>query len=60
MNLVEYVTSKVMRCSRYMNVRRMNVRLVDEPLEEVDCFDHSFWSSNMQWMEDLKGMWFRE
>ena len=30
--------SKVMRCSRCVNTGRMYVRLIGEPLEEVDCF----------------------
>ena len=30
--------SKVMRCSRYVNVGRMDERQNGEPLEEVDCF----------------------
>ena len=30
--------SKVMRCSRYVNVGRMDVRLNGELLEEVYCF----------------------
>ena len=29
--------SKVMRCSRYVNMGRMHVRLNGEQLEEVDC-----------------------
>ena len=29
-----------MRCSRYVNVGRMHVRLNGEPLEEVDCFNY--------------------
>ena len=32
--------SKVMRCSRYGNVERMNVMLNSEPFEEVDCFKY--------------------
>ena len=32
--------SKVMRCSRYVNVGRMNVRLNCEALEKVDCFKY--------------------
>ena len=32
--------SKVMRCSRYVNACRMDVRLIGEPLEEVDCFKY--------------------
>ena len=32
--------SKVMRCSRYDNERRMQVILNAEPLEEVDCFKY--------------------
>ena len=31
---------KVMRCSRYGNVGRMNVILNGEPLEEVYCFKY--------------------
>ena len=39
MSLVEDAgKSKVMRCSRYGNMGRMNVILNGEPLEEVDCF----------------------
>ena len=30
--------SKVMRCSRYVNCSRLNMRLIGEPLEEMDCF----------------------
>ena len=29
-----------MRCSRYVDVGRMDARLISEPLEEVDCFKH--------------------
>ena len=32
--------SKVIRCSRYVNVGRMQARLNGEPLEEVDCFKY--------------------
>ena len=32
--------SKVMRCSRYGNGKRMHVILNGEPLEEVDCFKY--------------------
>ena len=37
---VKHLKSKVMRCSRQVNVGRMNVRLNDVQLEEVDCFKH--------------------
>ena len=37
---VNVCKSKVMRCSRYENGGRLNVRLNDEPLEEVDCFKY--------------------
>ena len=32
--------SKVMRCSRHVNVGRMNVRLNGDQLEEVECFKY--------------------
>ena len=32
--------SKVVRCSRYGNGGRMEVRLIGEPLQEVDCFEY--------------------
>ena len=35
--------SKVMRCSRYGNGGRMNVRLNAEPLKEVNCFKYLGW-----------------
>ena len=35
---VNLCASKVMSCSRYVNVRRM--LLNDEPFEEVDCFEY--------------------
>ena len=34
---VNFGKSKVMVCSRYVNVGRIHVRLNDERLEEVDC-----------------------
>ena len=32
--------SKVIRCSRYVNVGRMGVKLNGKPLEEVNCFKY--------------------
>ena len=32
--------SKVTRCSRYGNGGELHARLIDEPLEEVDCFQY--------------------
>ena len=32
--------SKVMRCSGYVNVGRMHLRLNSEPLQEVTCFEY--------------------
>ena len=32
--------STVMKCSRYVNVGRMDQRLSGESLEEVDCFKY--------------------
>ena len=45
--------SKVMRCSRYVNVGRMHVRLNGEPLKKCNVL--STWCR--QPMEDVKGMW---
>ena len=33
-------TSKVMRCSWYVNGSRMHARLNGKPLEEKDCFKY--------------------
>ena len=43
--------SKVIRCSRYVNGGRMEVRLNSKSFEEVDCL------STRQQLEDVKGMW---
>ena len=32
--------SKVMRCSRYVNMSQMHLRLNREPLETESCFKH--------------------
>ena len=32
--------SKVIRCSRYVNMDRMEMRLIGEPLKGVDCFKY--------------------
>ena len=50
--------SKVMRCSRYGNGDRMHVILNGEPLEEVHC--SKYLGSQVQLMEDLKGIWYTE
>ena len=38
--LVNVDKGKVMRCSRYVNMGRMDMRLHGKPLEEVDCFKY--------------------
>ena len=38
--LVNIDKSKVMKCSRYVNVGRMDARLIGEPLEEEDCLEY--------------------
>ena len=50
--------NKVIRCSRYANRGRMFVKLIVEPLEEVDCF--KYWGRKWQRMEDVKEMWYSE
>ena len=46
---------KTMRCSRYVNVCRLHVRLNGKPFEEMNnCF--STWFCRWQWMEDEKWM----
>ena len=49
---------KVMRCSTYGSGDRMHVILNGELLEEVDCF--KYLGSQVQLMEDVKGMWHTE
>ena len=31
---------RVVKCSRYVNINRIHVRLNGEPIEEVDCFKY--------------------
>ena len=38
--IVNVGKTKVMRCSRYVNVVQMDVRLNGEPLGEVDCLKY--------------------
>ena len=40
---------KVMRCSRYVNVGRMNVRLESEPLKDLDCLKYFGDTSDRGW-----------
>ena len=41
--------SKVMRCSRYGNMGRMNARLNGEPLDEVDFYYVPGVASDSKW-----------
>ena len=48
--------SKVMKCSRCVNVGRMHVRLNGEPLGKVHCFQFK-WQSMVQRMNDGYKAW---
>ena len=50
--------SKVMRCSRYINGGRMQVRLKGEPLDEVDCF--KYLALQVATDEIVKWIWYTE
>ena len=51
--------SKVMRCSRYVNVDRMQVRVNSQQLVEVDVLSACV---RRKWLrtENVKGIWYTE